>query len=236
MQFLDYIITEKTVQTDDIFTIVVKPINSNRVFDFNPGQFAHIKNPLFENQNESHPFSITSSPQTTDKLEFCIRSCGDWTNDFAKLSQGAKLQIAGPFGKFIWDDSLINAVFLAGGVGIAPIISMLRTIMIRKTNFNLLLIYGNRTEKTIVYRKELGELGKKINSLRIVHVLSEIPVNDPWDGYRGFVTPGIIKKEVNLSLSPTFFICGPPIFITKMKDLLRNNFSIEEQKIKSETI
>lgn len=236
MQFLDYVLTEKIVETEDIFTVKTEPVNSGRVFDFKPGQFVHIKNPLFENQNESHPFSITSSPQITNKLEFCIRACGDWTNSFVKLPKETKFQIAGPFGNFVCDNSLKNAVFLVGGVGIAPIMSMLRTIMTKKANFNLLLIYGNRTEETIVYKKELEELEKKINILTIAHVLSEIPINNPWSGYRGFVTPEIIKKEVNFSLSPTFFICGPPIFITKMKDLLRNNFSISGEKIKAEII
>ena len=235
MQFDKYIIVNQKRLTDDIFSIIVKPADSGRVFHFKPGQFVHIKAPLFVNL-ESHPFSIVSSPLAHDKLEFCIRACGDWTNSFVKLLDGAELQIAGPFGTFSWEDSLTNAVFLAGGVGIAPVMSMLNYLSQQKINLNLLLLYGNRTETTIVYKKELEELTKKINSLKIVHILSDISPNNPWKGYRGFVTPNILKKEVDFSLDPTFFICGPPIFITKMEDLLRSNFSIGEQKIKSEII
>lgn len=236
MEFFEYIILEKEVITPDTFLLRIKPKDTSFITPFSPGQYMHFKNPAFAEPEQIHTFSITSSPNTATYLEFCIRTYGDWTKKLLEGQIGDILQLSGPDGNFTWDvthDS--NAVFLAGGIGIAPIISMLRFINEGKYQGNYVLLYGNRAPETIAYKNELEQLEKSINTCKVVHIFSDLSEGHSWKGYKGFISKEIVEKEVNISLKPTFFLIGPPIFIKKMKDLL-HELSIEDKKIKTEIL
>jgi len=234
--FTDYIIINKTPHTNDAFYLQVKPKEPISITRFMSGQYCKIKNPNFIDPNEEHPFSIASSPNNKKYLEFYVRAYGDWTKALQKKPLGAIVQIALPFGNFTLDKTTDrNSVFLVGGVGISPVISMLRFIQEQGYKGNYTLIYGNRTQQTIAYKKELDTLCKRIKTCNIVHIFSDLAPNDSWRGYRGFVTKEILEKEVNFSLSPTFFVIGPPIFIEKMNEMLRI-FSVKKKQIKQELI
>lgn len=182
-----------------------------------------MKNPTYTNPSESHAFSIASTPKK-QYFEFCIRSYGDWTRALHGKKEGEMLQIAGPFGNFIWKEQMNPVVFMAGGVGISPFYSILTSIMENNLSPSVTLLYGSRTPDTILYRKELETLERKLPHLTLVHVLSDVPSTDMWKEYRGFVTEEIIKKELPTQdvASLHFFISGPPIFIEKMRALLKN--------------
>lgn len=233
MDFEDYQIIEIKPEGEEAFILKLKPRNSNQIFSFLPGQFAQIKNPKFEKPDECHLFSIASSPDNKDYLEFCIKTYGFWTQALSKLKVEDTLKVKGPFGKFVFDLSLTNIVFLIGGVGITPVMSMLRHIDGKKLEGNFVLLYGNRDEKSIAYKNELEDLSSKIKALKVVNVLSELDPSSNWKGYKGFITSDLIQKEVNLESKPTFFLCGPPIFIQKMKEALKQ-LNVSEEKIKIE--
>lgn len=236
MGFTEYIISERKPEVPETFLLRVKPKNPEKIFHFKPGQYCHIKNPLYEKPSDIHTFSIASSPGTKNYLEFCIKVYGNWTKTLSQAKTGDILQIEGPFGKFIWNDQTdTHAVFLVGGIGISPIMSMLHSINEKNYTGNFLLIYGNRTQDTIAYQKELEKFTQQIQKFRIVHIFSHLAPSDPWQGYRGFVTADVLQKEVDFSIQPTFFIIGPPIFIDKMNALLKN-FSVAKNKIKQELI
>lgn len=239
MNFEEYIINSVKSENSGIFVFRVKPKNGGPVFSFLPGQFAQIKNPLYQSAsgrtNEAHLFSIASSPNTRDYLEFCIKVYGFWTQALSKLKVGDSLLIRAPFGKFIWNPSLKNAVFLIAGVGIVPIISMLRFIRETKQTPSLTLIYRNSTQDSITYKEELDNLRRQLITLKIVDVLSRTTQSnsDLNQKHLDLITPELIVKETDLSLKPTFFLCGPPIFIEKMKQTLKN-LSIDQSLIHQE--
>lgn len=236
MLFTDFIIIRKIQNTPDTFILQVKPKKIVPITPFAPGQYIKMKNPKDAKPDEEHAFSIASSSNNTAYLEFYIRAYGDWTKKFMQQHIGDIVQIAGPFGDFIWDNTTDrNAAFLVGGVGISPIISMLRFINEEKYQGNYTLIYGNRTPQTIAYKDELEHLEKELEKLRIVHIFSELKQDDPWKGYRGFVTKEVLEKEIDFLSKPTFFIIGPPIFIHKMTDLLKA-CNVPTKKIKKELI
>ncbi len=233
--FKDYIITKIQPDTIDTFILQVKPITTSFV-PFIPGQYCKMKNPTYTNPQEEHIFSIASSPTNHHYLEFYIRIYGMWTKTLSKAKVGDTLSIAYPFGKFLFDEKTDrNAVFLVGGVGISPIMSMLRYIYEKVFQGNFILLYGNRTPETIGYKQELGFLAQKIQKLYIVDIFSDLSPTDPWQGYRGFITKEIIEKEINFSLKPTFFIIGPPVFIEKMETIL-HSFPSGTYSIKKELL
>lgn len=214
------------------FVCTLIPKNGGDVFDFLPGQYAYISNPAFES-DQKRPFSIASSPLQKKSLEFCIRVYGEWTKEFVALSDGSEVIVDGPHGNFTNDLTSNDVVFLVGGTGISPVMSILRTYNMRKQSPTVTILYGNRTPETIAYRDELETLEKTHSGCKIVHVFSDLTKSDTQNGYTGFVTEDIIKQEVDLSKNPTFFLVGPPIFLEKMTDILQK-LHIPKDHIKKE--
>lgn len=232
MKYYKYIIEEKTFETEGTHIYTLRPENES--IQFKAGQYVFLKDPNFSNPEEEHPFSITSTPDRTN-LEFCIKQYGDWTESFAKRVKGSIVFVSEPQGEFVWDKDITYAVFLLGGIGISPIMSILRTLQKKGNESEIVMIYGNRTPKTIAYEKELHQLENTLSNFKVIHVFSDIPYTHSWSGYRGFITKDIIEKEVNVKKNPTVFFIGPPIFIEKMNRIL-HSIGINQSQMKKENL
>lgn len=228
MNLSEYTIQEIIQVVPEVFKIHLTP-QSGSSLSFTAGQFVGVANPTYVRPAEMHYFSIAST--TSDPyIELCIRVYGNWTQAFSKLTVGSVVKLSAPMGNFTLPKTVGNVVFLAGGVGIVPFVSMLRS---NPRNQNVTLIYGSRTQDTIVYKDELQRLKTQLPTLKIIDVLSDEPSNSTWQGYRGFFTREILEKEINLNSNPTFFLCGPPIFVSSMQKLL-TELNIPKDHIKQE--
>jgi ferredoxin-NADP reductase len=233
MTYHNYILLDKHQEAEDTYIYRFSPA-TGKILHYKPGQYVFMKNPSFKPEEE-HPFSLASSPMNPDYLEFCIKTYGDWTETLTTIEQGHIVSISEAQGAFTWDSTILQAVFLLGGIGIAPVMSMLRFMRDMKLSpQSLIMLYGNRTPETVAYRKELNELAVPL-PLKVVDIYSHLPENHPWTGYRGFIAKDIVDKEVNFTLKPTFFVIGPPIFIGKMNDLLAE-YQVPKSKIRTEDI
>lgn len=214
-----------------------KPIEQNTIFPFLSGQYVFLKNPNFK-PGEQHPFSIASSPTETLYLEFCIKVYGDWTDELTQLETGNTIEISEPQGTFVWDSKVTYAVFLLGGIGISPIMSMLRYLQAKHETLYITILYGNRTPNSITYQQELNKLSKINPHMHIVDIFSDVPESEPLPNphnYRGFITKDIIQKEADFQKNPTFFIVGPPVFIDLMQKILAD-FSHKNDQIRIEKL
>ncbi len=220
MDFADYVIDHLEELVPGTYLLRLMP-QSGDIFSFKPGQFCQIKNPLYIRPTEVHMFSIASSPSERKYLEFCIKVYGDWTTALSLLQKGAVLQVAGPLGHFVWDQAQTQVVFLAGGVGIAPFMSMLRVQKELKYEGTTRLLYGSRTLDSIAYESEIDTIMSSLKDGKVIHILSHLDETDLWRGYRGFITEEILHKEVDLTRHPTFYLCGPPIFVQLMREVLK---------------
>lgn len=232
MDFEEYIVSSLKNECENVFIFTVKPKNSTKVFDFLPGQFTQIINPNCEKANEPHLFSIASSPTNKDFLEFCVKVYGPWTQALAKIKIGDVLNIKGPLGKFVCSEDDQNCVFIAAGVGIVPIISMLRYISEKKQTGSFILLYRNHADNSIAYKEELGEISKKIKNLKVLHILSS-KVKTSANEHQNLITSEFLKANVNLEPEPIFFLCGSPAFIQTTKQALKE-MGIEGEKIRYE--
>lgn len=234
MMFHPYIITNKRFETEETHIYFLEPKNYEKL-DFLPGQWVFLKDLQSLQSEELHPFSIASSPLHNKGLEFCIKEYGDWTHDFSLKPIGSEVMVSDPQGEFVWDSSDEYVVFLLGGIGISPIMSMLRTIAAKKENPQIVMLYGNRTPDTIAYEKELEELTNNFSEFKLVHVFSHLEDSHPWKGHRGFITKEIITKEVDLGKDPAFYFIGPPIFNEKINGYLIE-LGVNKSKIKTESL
>lgn len=154
--------------------------------------------------------SISSTPLIKDYLQFSILKTGRVTTALHEMNPGDIIGIRGPYGNgFPIDDwKGKNLIFIGGGIGLAPIWSVLQTTLGEKEEFgNLTLYYGSRTSADLVFKEELEKLKSEIT----VHL--SIDVEEPdWKEYVGFVPANVTEK----SPSPKNAIsitCGPPIMI-----------------------
>src|SRR6185503_166059 len=117
-----------------------------------------------------HPFSFSSSAER-EEVELAVKALGDFTSTVSELEPGTTVYVDGPHGVFSIDqDEGPGFGLLAGGVGIAGLISMLRTMADREDMRPVLLFYANRDWDGVAFREEIEQLKEKL-SLSVVHVL-----------------------------------------------------------------
>jgi sulfhydrogenase subunit gamma (sulfur reductase) len=154
--------------------------------------------------------SISSSPLVKDYLQFSILKMGRVTSALHDMRVGDVIGIRGPYGNSFpiekWKGK--NLIFVGGGIGLAPLWSVLSTALANKQDYsNLTLLYGARTSKDIVYKEELEELKSQMT----VHL--SIDVEEPdWKEYVGFVPLNVLDKKPSPK-NAISITCGPPIMI-----------------------
>jgi len=218
-----YQVAEVKQELGNAWSLTLEPVG-HKGFQFQPGQFAWITVRHSPFADAEHPFSISSSAENHGKLTFTIKELGDFTRTIKDFQIGEKVYVDGPFGSFSVDrhPHAKEFVFIAGGVGITPVMSMLRTLADRNDERKLSLIYANKDWEQITFRDELEQLKIKLN-LNIVHVLEKAPVD--WPGEKGFINQAILLKSL-----PDFkqrnrmeiFICGPAPMMNAVEKTLDN--------------
>src|SRR5690606_18822073 len=133
-------------------------------FRFQPGQFAWFAFDRSPFSLTQHPFSFSSSAEHGE-VEVAIKALGDFTRTVKRLEPGTKVHVDGPHGVFSIDlDEGPGFALIAGGVGIAGLISMVRTLADRGDVRPVLLFYGNRTWDEVAFREELDRLRERRSS------------------------------------------------------------------------
>jgi len=187
-------------------TLALSPPDGTR-FRFDPGQFAWFGFGRSPYSLTLHPFSFSSSAEG-DEVEIAVKALGDFTSGVHALEPGTTVYVDGPHGVFSMDqDEGPGFGLIAGGVGIAGLISMLRTMADREDVRPAILFYANGDWDSVAFRDELERLKERM-ALTVVHVL-ERPAED-WDGEAGFVTAEILSRHLPSGYRRfQYFICGP---------------------------
>lgn len=176
---------------------------------FSPGQFAWLSLGRSPFRFKEHPFSFSGSSEGAGSLQITIKELGDFTRTVGDTPVGSRAYLDGPYGVFTVDryPSAPGFVFIAGGSGIAPIMSMLRTLADRRDARPLDLIYGSASWEGVTYREELEALPSRLD-LRVVHVLMDPPPD--WTGERGLITKEVLQRSLREGYSAfQYFLCGP---------------------------
>ena len=203
------VINEVRIDTPDIKTFRVLLPDGKKPFEHRPGQCAMLSVP---GVGEAM-FSITSSPTVTDYMEFSIKKCGCVTDWLHQAEPGQQITIRGPYGKpFPVDDEFVgkNLLFIAGGVGLAPLHSVINYCRHYRDRYGKIdIVYGSRSKDDLLdYQEILDEWSKESNTNVYLTIDRE---QEGWDGHVGFV-PNYVK-ELGFDTDKTAILCGPPIMI-----------------------
>ncbi len=212
-----------TRETDDVWSLEMKPRRPALGIDHLPGQFLFLTLHRESGPIEEHPFTIASSPAPSGRVVTTIKESGDFTRAIGETAVGDGASVAGPFGRFshLLHPEAEDIVFIAGGVGVTPMLSMLRHMRETGDNRSVLLLYGNRRERDIVARDELEEMARGgVPSLRVVHVLSR--AGDDWNGESGHIDRACVEKHCAGELAGKgFYVSGPQAMISEVAAQLR---------------
>jgi glycine betaine catabolism B len=186
---------------------------------FKAGQYLSLKVEI-GNQVVSRPYSISSAPSVAEQYyELTIaRKEGGFVSEqvWNSWKPGVEISATGPHGNFYYNPlrDQPDLIALAGGCGITPFRSMISEMLEIGEPRKMILIYGSRTEKDIIFREELEELSRQHpEQLQLVHVLSEPSAQ--WPGYKGFISSDLLKAVIkDQFLSFSYFLCGPPEMYT----------------------
>lgn len=200
-------------------------------FQFKAGQFVMLDLPI-STKHTTRSYSIASPPTSDNKIELCIvlKPDGAGTNYlFKETKEGSVIKASVAIGKFTLPETIDQDIcFICTGTGIAPFRSMILDIFNHKIpHKNIYLIFGNRFEKDILYRKELEELASREPSLTFIPVLSrEDPGN--WKGAKGYVHD-VYENLLNGNKDTLFYICGWSAMLKEARQRLENKGYLRQQ-------
>ena len=204
------VVTEIRTDTPDIKTFCVEAIGGGKCFEHKPGQCAMLSIP---GVGEAM-FSITSSPTVKDYQEFSIKKCGCLTEWLHQMDVGQQITIRGPYGKpFPVDDALLgkDLLFIAGGVGLAPLHSVINYVLDNRRNYGKVdIVYGSRSKEDLLDLPEIQSSWMDPKNDMNVHLTID-RAQDNWDGHVAFVPTYV--KELGFDPDKNVLVCGPPIMI-----------------------
>lgn len=220
-----YIVKENTKLNDNTLLLTLKRESSERPLSFQPGQYAAISFYNGKKQSPTRCFSIVSSPTEQDILQFSTRINGRFTKSLSRLQADDVVNVFGPFGGFVFDLAQDKkSVFIAGGIGITPFISMMRYASTLKSDNSVNLFYSVATDQGIPFKEELINIGENNSNLKTVFAVSHGDITDESlknRSFSGFIDSDAISKNIEGNLSDyKFYICGPPPFMAIIKNNL----------------
>ncbi len=227
-----YRVVEVRREPGKCWTLALEP-EGHPGMKFRAGQYAWLTLGNSPFSLQQHPFSFASSALLPHRLEFAIKELGDFTSTIGQVPVGSRAYLEGPFGAFDIDLSPSDqTVFIAGGIGITPIMSMLRTLRDRGDQRPLVLIYAVNRLGEALFREELKDLQRQLN-LRLIYVIAY--PEEGWEGERGFITEEMLNRHLPSSElgSCEYFICGPEPMMNIVERALLNR-GIHLHKIHAE--
>ncbi len=205
------VVTKIIQETPDVKTFHINAPEGGKLFEHMPGQCAMISVPgVGEGM-----FSIPSSPTKKEYMEFSIKQCGCLTDFLHSMEEGQMVTVRGPLGNHFPVETELkgkNLLVIAGGIGIAPVRSVINYCLdeANRANYGTIdIVYGARSKDDLVYFEEMQEVWPKCPGVK-VHLTIDRP-QEGWDGHVGFV-PNYVK-ELNFSTDKTVIMCGPPVMI-----------------------
>ena len=187
-------------------------------FEFDAGQFVEIN---VTGTDEWRAYSMANSPSRGDQIELLIKQIPDgiFSNFMVEtLSVGDPLRIRGPYGQFKVADGFAPIVMVAGGSGMAPILSMLRQLSEVRSEREVTFYYGARTREDLICEEAIAAAAEGLKAFNYVPALSD----DGWSGEEGLITEVINRRSDNLRGAEAY-LCGPPPMIDAAAEVLKDH-------------
>lgn len=230
-----YQVQQVIQETQNIRTLLLSPKNGHAI-RYRAGQFGFFR--IFGDgvTSEEHPFSISSTPTNRTQLSITVKALGDYTGEIFHVKVGDEVLLDGPYGRFSYelypDEDAI--AFIAGGVGITPVLSMLRHMEATGSRKRTMLIWGLQKENEMVAASDIQKMVETMPHLTVVPIVSADPT---YPGEKGYIdSPKLLRllgSQGLLQRKTGFYLCGPGPMMQNSLQWLRD-FGIENKQIHAE--
>lgn len=210
-------------------------------FNFKPGQnadYALINPPETDAEGNTRTFSFASAPFESEIMIATRMRDTAFKRVLATMPLGSVLQMDGPIGSMtLQNDASRPAVFLAGGIGITPFVSMARNAAHERLPHRIFLFYSNRTPADAAFLRELTDLQNENHNYHLVATMTQAN-EESWDGETGYINEAMLRKYLAGAgaggvLAPIYYLAGSPAFVAAMWTLL-NGMGVDDDNIKAE--
>lgn len=202
--------------------------------DFKPGQFFFVTIRINSKEVTKH-FSFSNSPTEKGYIEFTKRlTDSEFSKALDRLKEGDWAKIKMPYGQFTFQGEYEKIAFLAGGIGITPIRSICKYACDKKFSADMIVVYGSKTERDIVFHEDLLAMEAENRNLKVVYTVDNSKDKDAWKGRTGFITAEMIREEMPDYRERLFYICGPPKMVDYLRTLLSDELKIPQERMKIE--
>ncbi len=212
--------------------------DSQMPFEFLPGQFIVLAFEIFDQTKgrtvrKNRAFSISSSPMEKNYLEITVKKTGRISTYMHEVvKEEDLLTIKNRSGEFYFQEGLSNElVLIAGGTGIAPLMSMIQYITQRKLPVKITLLYSNKAPEDIIFYKGIQDLESSHSNFRCVHTITR-PEGYGWRGPTGRINQELLEQNVS-NKQALFYICGPKAMIQATMEHLKG-LGVHPSRIKIE--
>lgn len=207
-------------------------------FTFRPGQAVDLILPEAAGlgaEGSRHAFSIVSAPHESELVVATRMRPSAFKNALARLPIDASAEIDGPFGSMTLHSKVARpAVFIAGGIGITPYMSMLRHAAFSASQQQLVLLYSNRRPEDCAFLTELQRLEGDHRYFRLVATMTEMAQSRmPWTGETGRIDEALVRRATAELANPVYYVAGPPAMVAALRDELEDS-GIDPDDIRNE--
>jgi len=193
------------------------------LFFFKPGQFITLEVEI-DGQMQMRSYTISSSPSVPYSFSLTIKrvpggKVSNWLHEH--LKEGDVLPVNGPVGNFnAIDFPAENVLFLSGGVGITPVMSMARWFFDTNGTVDMIFVHSARTPKDIIYHRELRHMASRISNFKLHLICEKYEIGETWSGYRGYLGQTMLDLIAPDFMQREIFCCGPTPYMSAVKRLL----------------
>ncbi|TSC62051.1 MAG: oxidoreductase FAD/NAD(P)-binding domain-containing protein [Parcubacteria group bacterium Gr01-1014_48] len=226
---------KNTVALDTVEFYFERPEN----FIYEPGQHIEIiliNPPTMDESGNKRDFSLVSAPHEEDLVVVARIRDSAFKKGLNALSPGDTVSMRGPLGSSfrLHVDTIRPAVFIAGGIGIAPFMSMVRHILYNKLSYQMLLFHSNRRPEDCVYCKELSQLAAGNQQFTYIPTMTNMKQStESWHGEEGRISRDLIEKHLDDAQTAFFYIAGPTSMVVGM-DLLLHDMGVSRDVVRTE--
>jgi len=196
--------------------------------DYFPGQFFMVK--FDDNLKLQRAYSVASSPEQKNYIEITMNLVGEFTKKLWKLKVNDFLIFKGPYGKFYFNDEVKNdVVLIGGGLGVTPLMSLIRYCNDKKLPNKVNLIYSVKTPADIVYNDELKQIKEQYKNFNYTITITRPLPEQNWTGKTGRIDLELIKQNIDNVKNTYFYLCGPLEFVKSSIAMLESLGATKEQ-------
>jgi ferredoxin-NADP reductase len=206
-------------------------------FRFKPGQAVDLvlPDPAAGAESLRHAFSIVSAPHEAEIVLATRMRSSAFKEALHRLPLGAPVQVDGPFGSLTLPTRQDRAaVFIAGGIGITPFMSMLRHAAHIRSQQPLVLLYSNRRPEDSAFLTELQRMEGENRRFQLVATMTDMPQSRlPWMGETGKIDEALLKRIGAGLGSPVYYVAGPPAMVAALRETLEGA-GVADDDVRSE--